>query len=125
MPLSDHEQRILEEIEKRLREEDPRLAETVAKATVHAHIVRRVRLGIVAFVAGFVMLMLFMVSIWVALAGFGVMLASALFVYHTIRRMAHDQMEPARLEGGPSVIGSLARLVDRFRGRSEPPADQS
>ncbi|HEX6263157.1 MAG TPA: DUF3040 domain-containing protein [Actinomycetota bacterium] len=125
MPLSDHEQRILEEIEKRLREEDPRLAETVAKATVHAHIVRRVRLGIVAFVAGFVMLMLFMVSIWVALAGFGVMLASALFVYNTIRRMAHDQMEAARREGGPSVIGSLARLVDRFRGRSEPPADQN
>lgn len=125
MPLSDHEQRILEEIEKRLREEDPRLAETVAKASVHAHIVRRVRLGIVAFVAGFVMLMLFMVSLWVALAGFGVMLASALLVYHTIRRMARDQYEAARREGGPSVIGSLARLVDRFRGRSAPPDDQA
>jgi len=125
MPLSDHEQRILEEIEKRLREEDPRLAATVAKRTVHGHIVRRVRLGIVGFVAGFVMLMLFMVSIWVALAGFGVMLASALFVYHTIRRMARDQVEAARREGGPSVIGSLARLVDRFRGRTAPPDDQA
>jgi membrane protein implicated in regulation of membrane protease activity len=125
MPLSDHEQRILEEIEKRLREEDPRLAETVAKASVHAHIVRRVRLGIVAFVAGFILLMLFMVSLWVALAGFGVMLASALFVYHTIRRMAQDQVEAASREGGPSVIGSLARLVDRFRGRTAPPDDQA
>lgn len=125
MPLSDHEQRILEEIEKRLREEDPRLAQTVARTTVHAHIVRRVRLGILAFVAGFIMLMLFMVSLWVALAGFGVMLASALFVYHTIRRMARDQVEAARREGGPSVIGSLARLVDRLRGRGAPPDDQA
>lgn len=124
MPLSDHEQRILEEIEKRLQEEDPRLAETVAKASVHRHIVRRVRLGVVAFAIGFVMLMLFMVSIWVALAGFGVMLGSALFVYHTIRRMAHDQMEAARREGGPSVIGSLARLVDRFRPHSDPPSKE-
>jgi len=125
MPLSDHEQRILEEIEKRLQEEDPRLAATVAKASVQRHVVRRVRLGVVAFVLGFVMLMLFMVSLWVALAGFGVMLASALFVYHTIRRMARDQVEAARGEGGPSVIGSLGRLVDRFRGRSAPPDDQA
>ena len=31
MPLSEHEQRILEDIERRLEEDDPRLAEAVAE----------------------------------------------------------------------------------------------
>lgn len=117
MPLSDHEQRILEEIERKLREDDPRLAATVSKASVYSHAVRRIRWGIVGFVAGFVMLMLFMVSLWVAIAGFGVMLVSALFVYHALRRMGQDHIRQAGAGGRLSLTAALARLVDRFRNR--------
>ena len=42
MPLSEHEQRILEEMERRLAEEDPRPVETVARTTVSGHALRRV-----------------------------------------------------------------------------------
>ena len=52
MPLTPHEQRILEEIEKRLAEEDPRLVESVARATVTSHALRRIRWGIAGFVVG-------------------------------------------------------------------------
>ena len=34
MPLSEHEQRILDEIERRLAEEDPRLVESVSRASL-------------------------------------------------------------------------------------------
>lgn len=117
MPLSDHEQRILEEIERKLREDDPRLAATVSRASVYSHAVRRIRWGILGFFAGFVMLMLFMLSLWVAIAGFGVMLVSALFVYHSLRRMGSEQIREAGNGGRLSVTAALARMVERFRNR--------
>jgi hypothetical protein len=117
MTLSDHEQRILDEIEKRLQEEDPRFADVVGRASLSTHVARRVRLGAVAFVAGFVMLMLFAVSVWVAIAGFGVMLASALLVYHQLRLLGQDQLREYG-RAGP-VTGFLARMAERFRGRQQ------
>ena len=45
MPLSEHEQRILEEIERRLAEEDPRLVEHVGRTDLYSHLARRIRLA--------------------------------------------------------------------------------
>jgi len=117
MPLSDHEQRILEEIEKRLHEEDPRLAEAVSKTSPYKHAIRRIRWGVVAFVLGFVMLLLFQVSVWVAIGGFSVMLFSTLLVYHQLRRLGRDQVREVGGEGRPSPTSLLARLAERFRMR--------
>lgn len=117
MPLSDHEQRILEEIEKRLHEEDPRLAEAVSKASPYEHAVRRIRWGIVAFVVGFVMLMLFQISIWIAIVGFSVMLVSALLVYHQLRRLGSEQPREAHGGGRGSPGSFLSRLAQRLRTR--------
>src|SRR5881396_996995 len=91
MPLTPHEQRILEEIERKLAEEDPRLVESVTKATVAAHALRRIRWGLAGFVLGFVLLLLFVANIWFAVAGFALMLASGLLVYQHLRRMGRDQ----------------------------------
>src|SRR3712207_5531951 len=93
MPLSEHEQRILEEIERRLAEEDPRLASSVARASVAGHALRRVRWGVFGFVLGFVLLLFFFASVWIAAAGFLLMLASGLPVYHYLRRMGRDQLQ--------------------------------
>lgn len=117
MPLSEHEQRILEEIEKRLQEEDPRFADVVGRTTLYGHLTRRVRVGAVAFAAGFVMLMLFAVSVWVAIAGFAVMLASALLVYHQLRVMGAEELREYGRGGGLSLTSLLARLAERVRGR--------
>ena len=62
MPLSPDEQRILDEIEQRLAEEDPRLVETVSRSSLSSHLASRIRWSFLAFIAGFVMLMLFPVS---------------------------------------------------------------
>jgi hypothetical protein len=115
MPLSEQEQRILEDIERRLQQEDPRFAQQVARTSLYSHLARRIRWGALAFLAGFVMLLLFIVSIWIALAGFGVMLASALFVYNQLRRMGGDQIGAVG-GGGPPLPAFLARLFQRFRG---------
>jgi hypothetical protein len=125
VPLSENEQRILEEIEKRLQEEDPRFADAVSRRSLQQHVGSRIRWGGVAFVAGFVMLMLFAISAWVAIAGFGVMLVSSLFVYQQLRRMTGDQINAYGSSGRFSLPALMARWSGRFRGgRREPPPSQ-
>jgi Protein of unknown function (DUF3040) len=118
MPLSDHEQRILDEIEQRLQEEDPRLASAVGRSSIQGHLARRVRWAALGFVAGFVMLMLFALSVWVAIAGFALMLGSALLIYQQLRLMGRDQVLEYSRERF-SLTGFLARLSERFRGRRQ------
>ena len=124
MPLSEHEQKILEDIERRLQQEDPRFAQQVAHHSVMGLLSRRIRIGALTFVAGFVLLMLFMVSTWIAIAGFAVMLVSALFIYNQIRRLGRD----ARSGGAPgrlSMSDIIGRLGQRFRGdRGDGETDQ-
>ncbi len=116
MPLSEHEQRILEEIEKRLAEEDPRLVESVSKASVAAHALRRIRWGLVGFVLGFILLLFFVASIWFAVGGFVVMLGSGLVVYQYLKKMGRDQLRSYAERGGHlSVTAALARLAERLR----------
>ncbi len=114
MPLSEHEQKILEEIERRLAEEDPRLVQQVSRTSLLTHASRRIRLAVLSFAIGLIMLMLFLVSLWVALAGFAVMLVSGLLVYHYLKRLSREQL---RNRAARSPLGSLvSRLAERLRG---------
>jgi ABC-type bacteriocin/lantibiotic exporter with double-glycine peptidase domain len=117
MPLTPHEERILEEIEKRLAEEDPRLVESVSKASVASHALRRIRWGLLGFVLGFILLLLFVLSTWFAIGGFVLMLVSGLVVYQYLKRMGRDQLRSHAEQGGLSVTGALARLAERLRKR--------
>jgi hypothetical protein len=123
MPLSPDEQRILEEIEQRLSEEDPRLAEQVSRTSLYTHLARRIRWSALAFLAGFLMLMAFPVSLYVAAAGFCVMLASSLLIYRYLKQLGRDQVRAMQNGAGRfSIAGLLARLAGRFRERpSQPP----
>jgi Protein of unknown function (DUF3040) len=122
MPLSEHEQQILEEIERRLAEEDPRLVEAVSRTSLYTHLARRIRWTALAFLAGFVMLMLFPISLWIAAAGFGVMLLSSLLIYRYLKQLGRDQVRAMQQSGRFSIAALLARLTGRMRGPSDPPS---
>jgi hypothetical protein len=119
MPLSPDEQRILEEIEQRLSEEDPRLAEQVSRTSLYTHLARRIRWSLLAFLVGLVMLMSFWASLWVAAVGFCVMLASSLFFYRYLKQLGRDQFRTLQQQpnGRFTIAGMLARLASRFRDR--------
>jgi len=121
MPLSPDEQRILDEIEQRLAEEDPRLVETVSRSSLSAHLSSRIRWSVLAFVAGFVMLMLFPFALWIAAVGFGVMLASALLIYRYLKQLTLDQVRALQQSGRFSIAAMLARMSGRLR--PPPPPD--
>jgi len=121
MPLSPDEQRILEEIEQRLAEEDPRLVEQVSRTSLYSHLARRIRWASVAFLVGFLMLMLFAVSLWIAIVGFSVMLASSLLIYRYLKQLTIDQLRAIQQSGRFSIAAILARMTGRFG--QQPPAE--
>jgi Protein of unknown function (DUF3040) len=79
VPLSEEELRLLEQMERALVAEDPKLASTLRGTTLRARARRRALVASVVFVAGVCMLMAGAVfqQVWVAVAGFVVMLVSA------------------------------------------------
>jgi hypothetical protein len=123
MPLSPDEQRILEEIEQRLSEEDPRLAEQVSRTSLYTHLARRIRWSAIAFLVGFlVTLSVFTTSLYLAAAGFVVMLTSSLLVYRYLKALGRDQVRMMQQQSGRfSLAGFLARISGRFRDRPSPP----
>ena len=89
MPLSEHEQRILAEIERRLLEEDPKFAHQVG-SSFRAHLGRRLKLAVAGFVLGLIVVIssTFLESVAVGVAGFVVMLACVFLFVRTMRRRA-------------------------------------
>lgn len=122
MPLSEHEQRILEEIEKRLAEEDPRLAEH-GRTDLYTHLARRIRFAALAFVGGMLLILLFVVSPLVAATGFVVMVLSALLIYRYLGQLGRDQIREMQASGRLTLTGVLGRMAARFARRQVPPGD--
>ena len=108
MPLNEREQRILEEIERQFYQEDPKLAQTVAKTTLESVSRRWQRLAVVGFVVGLVTMFWFFTSnTFVALGGFIVMVISAGWVAMNLRRFRSES----------AANGGLAGWLDRTRQR--------
>jgi hypothetical protein len=130
MPLSDHEQRILAEIERRLLEEDPKFAHQVG-SSFRAHLARRLKLAVVGFVLGLVILVVGFVNyVAVGVAGFVIMLASVFLFVRTMRRRAsvdrpapaggQQQQPPAqRPRPGGGLDSWWGRATERWRQRWE------
>lgn len=111
MPLNDHEQKILEEIERRLSEEDPRLVEQVSRTSLHSHAWGRMKMAMVGFAVGLVLLLLVGVSVVIAAFGFILMTLSALLAYRYAGRLGDDGAAP----------GTFGRLASRVAGRLRRP----
>ena len=57
MPLSEHEQRLLDQIERALYQEDPKFASTVRATDLRTHMRRRLRRAAFVLVVGFALLL--------------------------------------------------------------------
>lgn len=107
MPLSEHEQRILAEIERRLLEDDPKFAQQVS-SSFKAHLARRMKLAVLGFVAGIVVVLLGVVASQnpvLALAGFILMIGSILFFVQALRRRAVADKPPTSGKPAPPPTG--------------------
>ena len=90
MPLSEHEQRLLDQIERALYAEDPKFASTVRSTDLRTHMRRRLRRASVVLVLGFVLLVGGAVTqrIAVGVIGFVVMLCALLLALSAWKRLS-------------------------------------
>lgn len=116
MPLSEHEQRILADIEARLRADDPHLVDTVGTATVSRDVRRKLRWAAVAFLVGFALLFVgLQVNLIFGVVGFGLMLGAAYQGLVLGKRLARPRAAAEAGERG----GPLQRYLDAARRRDE------
>lgn len=121
MPLSEDEQRILQEIEANLSASDPQLVAQVAETTLYRHASRNVLWASLGLLAGLVLLVFtFTRFLWLAIIGFLVMVACALVIERNVRKMGKAGL--ASLSGGASrKRASVRRLRPPSAGDSSDP----
>ena len=137
VPLSEDEQRQLEQIERALRADDRRFADVVHAADPRVHYKRRVIAAALGFVAGIGLLLTGVVINFVpiAVAGFVLMLACSLWGLTSYRRMTGitagrvpararrsgmgRRAAKARRAGKQPGSGLMERLEERWRRRQE------
>lgn len=127
MPLSEHEQRLLDQIERALYAEDPKFASTVRGARLRKPSRRRKLQGIVLLVVGAVLLVtgvmlpkLAGVPV-VSLLGFLIMFGGALLAWTSFRRgdavAAEGEGETSGAAPPRKSSGFSQRMEERFRKR--------
>jgi hypothetical protein len=128
MPLSDHEQRILAELEESLVRQDPEFAERVRSETVYRHAGRYCKWAAVTFVIGVAVLVAFYSqSIVAGFLGVVIMFASAVWFERNLRRMGkagwhdltrtRDGEKSRAAEATSGLEGAVTEARDWFRSR--------
>lgn len=86
MPLSEHEQKMLEQLEKQLHEEDPKFADSMGADALKTFSTKHIVLGVLGVIVGILVLLVgvSIQNIFVGVLGFLLMGASV--YYGTLRR---------------------------------------
>ncbi|GAA1624052.1 DUF3040 domain-containing protein [Georgenia ruanii] len=123
MPLSEYEQRMLQQMEQQLRSDDPRLANTLADKPRPD--VRRLSLGVLLFLLGLGGLVGGVATgyVWLGVLGFLAMLAGVMLAIGGPRGTAKARGRGKRT-GGPATSSSssggfMQRQEDRWDRRNE------
>jgi hypothetical protein len=101
VPLSEHEQRMLEQMERALYAEDPKFATALEGSGLRTYTRRRVYQAVAGFLVGIALLMAGMVAkqVWLSVVGFLVMLGCAVLAVTGWRKAPKPGEQPAA--GGP------------------------
>jgi protein-S-isoprenylcysteine O-methyltransferase Ste14 len=123
MPLSEHEQRLLEQMERALYAEDPKFASSLRSNAGPRAARGRAALGVLGVLVGLGVLVAGAATMITALgvAGFVLMLVGTVGIYSAVRArpaVAADESAPAAAPQR-SAPGFMHRLEDRWRRRAE------
>jgi protein-S-isoprenylcysteine O-methyltransferase Ste14 len=124
VPLSEHEQRLLEQIERALYAEDPKFASTVRGGRLRKPTRRRRLQGVALFVVGLVLLVVGVAvpQLWLgsfpvlSVVGFLMMLGGAVLAVTSVG--SNGQAAPEK-NAEPDKNRFTGRMEERFRRRFE------
>jgi hypothetical protein len=96
MPLSEHEQKLLEQLEKQLHEDDPKFANSMGSDPIRSWSTRHIVIGVLGTIAGILLLLVgvSLQNIFLGVLGFIVMGAGVYFA--TLRRAAGRKSKSAK-----------------------------
>ena len=111
MPLSEHEQRLLDQIEQALYADDPKFASIYRTRDLRSHYRRRLIRAAVLLVIGLAVLLAGVVTKLIALgvAGFVLMVAAATFAVASWQRMAGPRPATRSDRPAPARTGQIGR----------------
>ncbi|MEU5435814.1 DUF3040 domain-containing protein [Streptomyces sp. NPDC020719] len=121
MPLSEHEQRMLEQMERALYAEDPKFATALEGSGLRTYTRRRVYQAVAGFLVGIALLMIGIgQGIWISVVGFLIMLGCAVLAVTGWRKAPRRGEQPAG--GGGATRRQAARapkqsMMDRIEQR--------
>lgn len=122
MPLSEHEQRMLEQMERALYAEDPKFATALEGSGLCTYTRKRVYQAVAGFLVGIALLMAGMVAqqIWISVVGFLVMLGCAVLAVTGWRKAPKPgEQQPAAAGGGDSGASRRPRQRRSMMNRIE------
>ena len=125
MPLSEHEQRLLDQIERALYAEDPKFASTVRQTDLRTHMRRRLRRAAIVLALGFALMLVGVVAqqIVLGVAGFVVMLGALLLALSSWKRLGAGPAKATPTATAPTPPG--VPRIGRGSGRAPRPARSS
>jgi hypothetical protein len=123
VPLSDHEQRLLDEIEQALYAEDPKFAASVRKARTRSRTRRLAALCVLGVIAGFGLVLIGLLTNIIALSvvGFVFVVGSCGYGVQIIRGRDQGSATPSASAAAhpptPRQGGLRSRMEERLRRR--------
>ena len=120
MPLSEDEQRILDQIEERFLADDPEFAREVGQTTLYRHAFRNIKWGALLFlVGGVVLISTLSTSPLLAFGGFLLIFGASVFIERNARRLGKAGLNEVTngLKSRGGIRGQLGGMGDRFRDR--------
>jgi hypothetical protein len=119
VPLSEDEERILNEIERGFYKTDPASAKRISGTTLPRYLARNCRWAALGFLGGLVILLVSFASSWVlGVVGFVVMTATAIVFVQNLRRMGrHGWQQLTANLGERGLAERYGDTTRRFRRR--------
>ncbi|GAB1330172.1 DUF3040 domain-containing protein [Streptomyces sp. NPDC093260] len=119
MPLSEHEQRMLEQMERALYAEDPKFASALEGSGLRTYTRRRVYQAVAGFLVGIALLMAGVVTqqTWVSVVGFLVMLGCAVLAVTGWRKAPKPGEQPVGGPPGRRPVRAKRSMMDRIEER--------
>ncbi len=119
VPLSEEEQRILQEIERNFYDSDPAFAREVSTTTLYRHAGRNLKWSAAGFFVGLAVLIIgFTESVFLGFFGFLVMVGCAFLFYVNLAKMGRAGLQSVSQKTGniTELMGRRSqKLKDRFR----------
>jgi hypothetical protein len=119
VPLSEHEQRLLDEIEQALYAEDPKFASAVRSARSRPHIRNSMLTSVLGIGVGLALVLVGLLATIIALSvvGFVLLVAGCAFAVQSLRHRGETKPEDPNAARPPRHGGMRTRMEDRLRRR--------